>query len=197
MPQNIQQATTNEDREAVVCTLQLAFAADPFTRWVAERPETFVPMFRGFIEGSLVPGMDQGTVYVVRGEHAVHAASIWLPPGVAPDIAIQGAGFAENMTQAEMEAKMPAVAQMEQWHPDEPHWYLPIIGVDPTRQGKGHGSALLEHALRRVDEDGLPAYLESSNAANIPLYERFGFEVMGEIVGSETAKLWPMFRQAR
>jgi ribosomal protein S18 acetylase RimI-like enzyme len=36
---------------------------------------------------------------------------------------------------------------MEGYHPSEPHWYLPLIGVEPARQGRGHGSALLSHAL--------------------------------------------------
>jgi hypothetical protein len=30
---------------------------------------------------------------------------------------------------------------MSGYHPDEPHWYLPLLGVDPLRHGKGLGSA--------------------------------------------------------
>ena len=46
--------------------------------------------------------------------------------------------------------KADAAALLEQQarhHPAEPHWYLPLIGVDPSRQNQGHGSALLRHAL--------------------------------------------------
>jgi ribosomal protein S18 acetylase RimI-like enzyme len=41
--------------------------------------------------------------------------------------------------------------QMDRSHPSEPHWYLPMIGVDPGKQGNGYGSALLKHALERCD----------------------------------------------
>ncbi len=37
--------------------------------------------------------------------------------------------------------------QMDALHPQEPHWHLPLIGVDPAHQGKGIGSALLSHIL--------------------------------------------------
>jgi GNAT superfamily N-acetyltransferase len=29
------------------------------------------------------------------------------------------------------------------YHPAEPHWYLPLIGVDPAHQNNGHGAALM------------------------------------------------------
>ena len=67
-------------------------------------------------------------------------------------------------------------------HPrEEPHWYLAIIGVDPVRQGYGVGAALLRSRLRRCDEEGLPAYLESSKLENVPLYQHFGFHVTGTL----------------
>ncbi len=63
-------------------------------------------------------------------------------------------------------------------HPrEQPHWYLAIIGVDPGRQGYGVGAALLRSRLRRCDQEGLPAYLESSKRGNVPLYQHFGFHV--------------------
>lgn len=67
-------------------------------------------------------------------------------------------------------------------HPrKEPHWYLAIIGVDPVRQGYVVGAALLRSRFRRCDEEGLPAYLESSKLENVPLYQHFGFHVTGTL----------------
>jgi ribosomal protein S18 acetylase RimI-like enzyme len=37
--------------------------------------------------------------------------------------------------------------QMGRYYPEEPHWYLPLIGVDPVHKGHGCGSALIKHAL--------------------------------------------------
>jgi len=82
-------------------------------------------------------------------------------------------------------------------HPTEPHWYLPLIGVDPSCQGEGHGGALMRHALDRCDRDRLPAYLESSNPRNVSLYLRHGFEIVGKIQVGTSPVLTPMYRKAR
>lgn len=89
------------------------------------------------------------------------------------------------------------IEQMEKFHPTEPHWYLPMIGVDPAHQGAGTGAALMTEALRNVDSSGLIAYLESSNPRNIPLYQRHGFEVIGEIQSGSSPVLRPMLRKTR
>jgi ribosomal protein S18 acetylase RimI-like enzyme len=86
------------------------------------------------------------------------------------------------------------MGRMGEHHPTEPHWYLPYIGVDPTRQGQGHGSALLERGLSRCARDGLPAYLEASSPRNRALYERHGFQAFAEIQVADSPPLWPMWR---
>lgn len=88
--------------------------------------------------------------------------------------------------------------RMETFHPsDPPCWYLAFIGVDVAAQGRGLGSALMKHALKRCDEDGTQAYLESSNPANISLYERHGFHVLGRIDAGSAPPVHPMLRPAR
>jgi ribosomal protein S18 acetylase RimI-like enzyme len=87
--------------------------------------------------------------------------------------------------------------QMGRYHPAEPHWYLPLIGVDPLMQGRGYGSALLRHALEQIDREGHVAYLESTNPANVPLYRRHGFEVLGTIQVDDAPPMTPMMRRAR
>ena len=81
-------------------------------------------------------------------------------------------------------------------HPREPHWYLATLGTVPERQGQGVGAALLQPVLTLADEDGVPAYLESSKERNVPFYARFGFEVVEELhskVGSPP--MWRMWRE--
>jgi ribosomal protein S18 acetylase RimI-like enzyme len=87
--------------------------------------------------------------------------------------------------------------QMDKYHPHEPHWYLPMIGVDPIQQGRGFGSVLLQHALAVCDRDGMPAYLESSNPKNVPLYQRHGFEVTGTVQAGSSPTIFPMLRRPR
>ena len=86
--------------------------------------------------------------------------------------------------------------EMEKYHPEDA-WYLAIIGVDPAYQGTGIGSQLMKKALERVDSEGLTAYLESSNPRNMSLYERCGFEVIGQIQIGECPVIHPMIREAR
>ena len=81
-------------------------------------------------------------------------------------------------------------------HPDEPHWYLPVLAVDPCHQNKGYGSQLLEHANKKFDNERIPAYLESSNPKNISLYERHGYQVITEIPAGNYP-VTPMVRQPR
>ena len=95
-----------------------------------------------------------------------------------------------SVSEHKLEEVLGVFEQMGSYHPSEPHWYLPLIGVDPAQQGRGYGSALMEHALIRCDRDQKLAYLESSNPKNISLHERHGFELLGTIqVGGITAHL--------
>jgi ribosomal protein S18 acetylase RimI-like enzyme len=87
--------------------------------------------------------------------------------------------------------------QMARHHPDEPHWYLPLIGVDPAHQGKGLGGALMSYALERCDCDGTTAYLESTNPRNVSLYERHGFTAVGRIQVGTSPPIVPMVRRPR
>jgi ribosomal protein S18 acetylase RimI-like enzyme len=104
----------------------------------------------------------------------------------------------EDSVAAAIRGELYAVLeQMATYHPSEPHWYLPLIGVDPPHQGKGHGAALLTYALERCDRDHCFAYLESTNPRNITLYQRHGFNALGEIQVGTSPPLVPMLRTPR
>lgn len=79
-----------------------------------------------------------------------------------------------------------------------PHWYLWVLGVEPTQHGQGIGGALLRAGLERADADSLPCYLETMNPANVPLYQKFGFAIAHEdnIPGSKV-HLWSMLRPSK
>jgi ribosomal protein S18 acetylase RimI-like enzyme len=97
---------------------------------------------------------------------------------------------------------MPLIATgllgMERRHPREkPHWYLAVLGTDPSAQGQGLGSAVLQPVLERCDTDGIGAYLESSKERNIDFYARHGFRVTGKIRLPRGPTMWPMWRDPR
>jgi GNAT superfamily N-acetyltransferase len=63
--------------------------------------------------------------------------------------------------------------------PDEPCWFLDLVAVHPSRQGRGLGARLVRHGLQLAASDGLPAFLETGQQRNVAMYERFGFRVVG------------------
>ncbi len=69
---------------------------------------------------------------------------------------------------------------LEALHPKEPHRYLGTLGVDPPLQGRGVGAALLTKWLASVDQQGLPAYLETDSERSVSFYESAGFAMEGE-----------------
>jgi GNAT superfamily N-acetyltransferase len=182
------------DRQKAVATVTLAFASDPMMRWSFPDPVRYLAVALEFIDAFGGHAVEHGTAHEIAD---FAAAALWLPPGIAPDSDTMGTIIAANMPADRMEAGGALFEQMDRFHPKEPHWYLPLIGTDPVHQGKGYGSALIAHALQRCDRDGLPAYLESSNPANVPLYERHGFKVIGEIQSGSSPTLIPMLRSAR
>ncbi len=55
-------------------------------------------------------------------------------------------------------------------------WYLSIIGVLPSAQGKGIGSRLLAETLAEAQDSGVSCYLETFSPRNLAFYERIGFK---------------------
>lgn len=182
------------EEDAVINTLLLAFATDPCTRYVYPTPAAYCGAFRRFAEAMGGGATRNGAAWMADDGAA---AALWLPPGVQSDSGAIGA-LIDAFTPPE---RLPVLGQvvegMAQFHPQTPHWYLAMLGVDPVRQGRGLGSALLEAGLARVDAEGALAYLESSNPKNVPLYERFGFEVIGLVQPEDFPPLIPMLRPAR
>jgi ribosomal protein S18 acetylase RimI-like enzyme len=184
--------TTNEDR--TIATLAMAFTTDPVARWTWPDPLTYLANFAAFARAFGGAAFTYRTA-LVAGDYA--GAALWLPPGVEPDSDAMAALLEATVPEARLGEMYAFLEQMGQFHPTEPHWYLPMLGVDPCLQGKGYGSALLRHALEHCDRDGLPAYLESSNPRNVPLYERHGFEVIGVIQTGASPTMHAMLRTAR
>lgn len=79
----------------------------------------------------------------------------------------------------------------------QPHWYLMMLGVDPTAQGSGLGRALIQPVLDQADADSLPCYLETAAEDNTHKFEKYGFETTAEAeVVPGGLHLWGMIREA-
>ena len=165
------------DVERAVDVIVLAFSADPVARWAYPDP--------------------RHTSRFSRPSYAHLAAGLSLRALRATSTAMRGQRSGASLPEAQTAEFAAVFEERARHHPSEAHWYLPMIGVDPTHQRKGCGAALLRETLRQCDRDHLPAYLESSNPANINLYQRHGFEVRGTIRVGSPPPLFPMLRTAR
>lgn len=182
------------DRENVIGAITLAFSTDPMARWSQPDPAKYLKHFPAAVIAFGGSAFEEGTAYFADG---YAGAALWLPPGVHPDME-RMMRLTETTSPNAIKSDLYGVfEEVGKYHPAEPHWYLTMIGVDPSRQGNGVGSALMKHALIACDRDDSIAYLESSNPRNILLYERHGFEVIGEIQVGGSPTLRPMLRKPR
>jgi ribosomal protein S18 acetylase RimI-like enzyme len=180
-------------RADAVNTIVLGFAADPMARWAWRDPSVYLATMPGFVNAFGGRAFEHGAAYVTEGTRAV---ALWLPPGVEPDEARMGEIMEETL-RPEISGDIAGIMKgMAEHHPREPHWYLPFIATDPIWIGRGLGALLMKHALRRCDQEGIAAYLESSNPRNISFYERHGFRITGRIQSGSSPVLTPMLRPA-
>jgi ribosomal protein S18 acetylase RimI-like enzyme len=185
-------ADTNLSR--AVATLVTAFAADPAIRWMYPRAEQYLQHFPDFVRAFGGRAFEHGTALWLKGHHG---AALWLSPDVQPDGDAMGALLEQSVNEERLPEVASLLEQMSHFHPSQPHWYLPLIGVDPRMQQRGYGSGLLMLGLERCDRERLPAYLESTNPRNIPLYERLGFQILGRIRTETSPVVTPMLRHPR
>ncbi|HEX5595971.1 MAG TPA: GNAT family N-acetyltransferase [Micromonosporaceae bacterium] len=82
-------------------------------------------------------------------------------------------------------------------HPIEAHHHLAFLAVAPDRQGRGIGTALLRQHHARLDEQGIPAYLEASCERNRDFYRRHGYQDREPFRLPDGTPFWPMWRTPR
>lgn len=172
------------DIEPTVTCLAAAFAEDPITGFLLrtgpQYRERVTQFFSLLMRARIALGMP---VLLARGSGSVHGATmgyntaqpVW-PRAVADDwdrfeSAIPG--LSERMSRYDEIA--------EKYKPSAAHYYLGVIGTDPTRHGLGLGTRLLQSFcdLSAADPLSNGVYLETANPSNIRFYERAGFAETG------------------
>ncbi len=182
------------DIAAAIQAVRMGFATDPVARWVYPDITDYMTVFPDLINGLAGRSFQEGTAYISAGNAG---AALWLPPGVSSNEEILGDVVEETVSPAIKTDLDSIMAQMASFRPAEPHWYLPMIAVDPFRFGQGIGTSLMRYALEKCDEQELPAYLESWNPRSITLFQRFGFEIVGLIRAGGSPPMFPMMRRQR
>jgi GNAT superfamily N-acetyltransferase len=177
-----------------------AFAEDPVFAWLIPpqargRDNRLRTFFTSMSRAYLRPGKP----CYLTGDAS--AAALWATPGawamplsqIILEAAPSGLAFRGQLLRA-----LRTQLQIERLHAGHsaPHWYLGYLGTRGDRQGRGLGTQMLREVLADRDTDGVPAYLESSNERNLPLYERNGFRVVGELRAlGQGPTIWRMWRE--
>lgn len=182
------------ERDIAIRAITSAFSADPVARWIYPAADDYAKWFPDFVAAFACRAFEHGSAYCAE-DHS--GAALWLPPEIHPDDVALATLMQTSIGAAEQPEVFALFAEMDRHHPAQPHWYLPMIGVEPGKQRSGLGSALLRHALQRCDAENHPAYLEASSRQSIPLYERHGFAVTGPIQMGSSPTLYAMVRAPR
>lgn len=166
-------------------TLAAAFVDYPLTRAIAPSPASRPRACAAFCRMLTRYCVAEGTAYATADRLGV---ACWLPPGrdrltmggllrcgalsLAWELGLRGGILLERLGR-----KFEALRRR---HVPGPHWYLVLLGVHPSARGRGLSRAVLQPVFDVADRDRVPCYLETQDAADVPIYRRFGFTVTGE-----------------
>jgi len=184
-----------QDSAEVVEILVSAFYDDPTWGWAFPDPSRRAEQHRRwwglFVDGAVrFPW-----VWLTQGNTAT---SVWIPPNETEFSQEQEAAMELLLVELlgpGASRVLQAVEMFDQAHPrGVPHFYLSLLGTHKEHRGHAYGLRLMAENLRLIDDAGMPSYLEASNPANVPLYMRYGFEVLGSFTvpdgGPEVFTMW-------
>ena len=179
---------TSSDLDSAAVVLAAAFDTYPWTRWVlpsdgyAERLEEVQRLY-------IAHALNHGFVVV---DEQVRAVAAFLPPDApAPT---------EHTQQRVGELHGPRLAALVGLSlPQAPagSWTLETVGVDPSLQGAGLGTAVVAAGLAIVDQQGGAVALETSDARNVRLYQRLGFTIAATTTVPEGPIVYSMNRDTQ
>lgn len=165
------------DLEPAVATIVAAFHDDPLWSWLfpdpQQRADQHATVFGLYAEAAL----PKGGVWMTdeRGS----AVAIFTPPGER-ELSEDGEARLEQFLGESLGDHAPAALEVFERFTaatpaGPPFYYLSFLGTRPDSRGRGIGMGLLAELGAVADREGRPIYLESTNPANTPRYERLGF----------------------
>lgn len=185
------------DRAAVVATLAEAFQHEPAFSWIVPDPaarrralaRTFGIVFDEDIRAGCLMMTPSAEAVTAWRSPAQMREGTWeglrtrLPYLLAFGPAIGRAATLAALIKANL--------------PPDGCWYLHYAGCHSQHRGKGYGGAAIRAGLAMADADRSPAWLETADEANLPIYRALGFAVarVWQVPGGPM--FWGMMRPAR
>ena len=189
--------TSHSDLDQAVVCLAAAFAHDPITGFLLQTGQGYrervTQFFSLLMRARIALKMP---VFVARGAQGIDGATM----GYSTVRSEWPVGLTEEWVR--FENSIPGVTDRmaiydevaKKFKPSAPHYYLGVIGTDPSSQGSGIGTQLLKAFCEVSASDPLSSgvYLETAQPSNLRFYERAGFTETGRgNLGDAT--LWCMF----
>lgn len=174
------------DVEAAVSVLADAFAADPLMAYLfGDAPGGPRASVLTFFSILLRARLDlEMPAFVLRCDGEILGAAM----GYDTSRPVWPAPLAEEWLRFEtgapqLAARLAAYDRICETHqPSEDHYYLGVIGVQPSLQGQGAGKVLLDAFCQgsRADRRSHGVYLDTTNPGSLRFYYSKGFELRGE-----------------
>jgi ribosomal protein S18 acetylase RimI-like enzyme len=196
---NATRRASRADIPGLAAMLARAFSDDPIAEWAC-RPDSLRQAMLERFHATRVGQLLAHDEVWISAERT--SAALWAPPKRWRTTLREDVELSRGMLHPRLAPRLPLIAAglygIERKHPlAPPHWYLAVLGTDPSFQGQGLGSAVLQPVLEQCDSDGVAAYLESSKERNIDFYARHGFRVSGQLRLPRGPRVWPMWREPR
>ncbi|MEW2445675.1 GNAT family N-acetyltransferase [Micromonospora marina] len=162
-----------DDLGPLLFALAEAFLQGPLAAWLVPSERDRRPVSYRYFRLVLQHAIKHGTVDTNADLSAV---AVWYGCGEVPPAAEPDYQDALEQATGDYAPKFLLLdAMFEAHHPRIPHDCLVLLAVDPLRQNRGLGTALLSDGLRRLDEANRAAYVVARTERTRNLYLRLGY----------------------
>jgi GNAT superfamily N-acetyltransferase len=195
MPESTVQPVDPNEARLVGDIIADGFHDDPVCNWAFNGRAAIKPFFTLLTAETYLP---RGFGMRTADESGV---TLWAPPGVStkvgPWTGLKSLYLAARYGGWPSLQRGPLIdKQLGPRKPTRDYYYLFAIAVRRDRQGRGIGHELMAPTMRRIDEEGASAYIESSNEKNLTFYQRFGFEITDRVqLAPDGPSMWTLWRE--
>lgn len=187
------QRATRQDVAVLAPMLARAFADEPLHQWLFPDPDSRMQRSQALFHNELGNVLRNGLVLTSDDRRS---AALWGMPGRSR--ASWWTQLVVTLTLAKILGLRARVVLRElqvvsAMRPVEAHWYLSVIGTDPSARNLGLATRLMYESLEYCDRDGTGAWLETSGQQRGEFYAQFGFHVRDRVQlagGPEIIGMW-------
>ncbi|KAH8435269.1 GNAT family N-acetyltransferase [Aspergillus melleus] len=123
----------------------------------------------------------------------LYAIKLWILDTLSP---VPDNGGDEKRLEQMLRSHNRALDNVRKKYQIDNLWYLEVVAVHPSLQGRGLGSRVMNWVKEYTDNQ--PIVLECTAERNVKFYESLGFRVVEEIEladNGETVRYWVMLKQ--